>query len=253
MLKPIIGSFAATLTAACLLVVAARALPAAEKAPPIPAPVVDEQPAQATSDEAVAVFAGGCFWGVQGLYQHVKGVKNAVAADLLLGRPRTYREEPAGPGRRPTVSLHDLSDQRGPDPHRQGLHRAVERRTGLPPHNRDDDRTGPRLLPGGRRNDMNGPLSRRRFFEPTAAAAAGVSLSAPLRGVQGNRHTDAGARPIPGGVSPFGVTIHYFPLPAPGTPLANLTRDQAGPDGMMLAADVVNVRSMKARKSSTDA
>ena len=27
----------------------------------------------------VAVFAGGCFWGVQGVFQHVKGVTNAVS------------------------------------------------------------------------------------------------------------------------------------------------------------------------------
>ena len=26
-----------------------------------------------------AVFAGGCFWGVQGVFQHVKGVKSAVS------------------------------------------------------------------------------------------------------------------------------------------------------------------------------
>jgi methionine-S-sulfoxide reductase len=25
------------------------------------------------------VFAGGCFWGVQGVFQHVKGVSNAVS------------------------------------------------------------------------------------------------------------------------------------------------------------------------------
>ena len=32
---------------------------------------------QATS--AVVVLAGGCFWGVQGVFQHVKGVTNAVS------------------------------------------------------------------------------------------------------------------------------------------------------------------------------
>ncbi|MEW5716902.1 peptide-methionine (S)-S-oxide reductase, partial [Pseudomonas sp. SB113] len=26
-----------------------------------------------------AIFAGGCFWGVQGVFQHVKGVQNAVS------------------------------------------------------------------------------------------------------------------------------------------------------------------------------
>jgi len=41
-----------------------------------PAPTIDE-PASASSE--TAVFAGGCFWGVQGVFQHVKGVKSAVA------------------------------------------------------------------------------------------------------------------------------------------------------------------------------
>ena len=25
------------------------------------------------------MFAGGCFWGVQGVFQHLKGVKNALS------------------------------------------------------------------------------------------------------------------------------------------------------------------------------
>jgi hypothetical protein len=35
-------------------------------------------------------------------------------------------------------------------------------------------------------------------------------------------------KPIPGGVSPFpGILVHHFPLPPPGTPLANLTEPSA--------------------------
>lgn len=60
-----------------------------ERARVIPAPAVDEKPvaaekpavvgnAAAASSE-VAVFAGGCFWGVQAVYQHVKGVTSAVS------------------------------------------------------------------------------------------------------------------------------------------------------------------------------
>ena len=43
----------------------------------IPAPVVDVQPGTRSSE--VAILAGGCFWGVQGVYQHVKGVTSAVS------------------------------------------------------------------------------------------------------------------------------------------------------------------------------
>lgn len=43
----------------------------------IPLPAQDEAPAQ--SGNETAIFAGGCFWGVQGVFQHVKGVTNAVS------------------------------------------------------------------------------------------------------------------------------------------------------------------------------
>jgi peptide-methionine (S)-S-oxide reductase len=49
---------------------------AAEKAVVIPPPAIDE-PSSGHLEKAV--FAGGCFWGVQGVFQHVKGVKNAVS------------------------------------------------------------------------------------------------------------------------------------------------------------------------------
>jgi peptide-methionine (S)-S-oxide reductase len=49
---------------------------AAEAPHVIPAPVADEA---ARGDLETAVLAGGCFWGVQGVYQHVKGVTRAVS------------------------------------------------------------------------------------------------------------------------------------------------------------------------------
>ncbi len=49
----------------------------AEEARPIPAPAVPATPAAAASRTEVAVLAGGCFWGVQGVFQHLKGVTRA--------------------------------------------------------------------------------------------------------------------------------------------------------------------------------
>ncbi|MGB8039761.1 MAG: peptide-methionine (S)-S-oxide reductase MsrA [Pseudolabrys sp.] len=49
----------------------------AEPAVTIPPPAA-EAPAQSAGLET-AVLAGGCFWGIQAVYQHVKGVTNAVS------------------------------------------------------------------------------------------------------------------------------------------------------------------------------
>jgi peptide-methionine (S)-S-oxide reductase len=42
----------------------------------LPTPTVDE-PATGRPKTETAVLAGGCFWGVQGVFQHVKGVQSA--------------------------------------------------------------------------------------------------------------------------------------------------------------------------------
>ena len=51
---------------------------AAEVAVKIP-PLAAEASTTADATQAVAVFAGGCFWGVQGVFQHTKGVVQAVS------------------------------------------------------------------------------------------------------------------------------------------------------------------------------
>lgn len=49
---------------------------AAEKATIIPAPRVNSAE---KGKRAVAIFAGGCFWGVEGVFEHTKGVISAVS------------------------------------------------------------------------------------------------------------------------------------------------------------------------------
>lgn len=44
----------------------------------IPDPTLDA-PLAATKAEQTAVFAGGCFWGIQAVFQHVKGVISATS------------------------------------------------------------------------------------------------------------------------------------------------------------------------------
>jgi peptide-methionine (S)-S-oxide reductase len=60
-------------------IAALLALPAfAEGARLTPPATVDEPLASKPGRETI-VLAGGCFWGVQGVFQHVKGVTNAVS------------------------------------------------------------------------------------------------------------------------------------------------------------------------------
>jgi peptide-methionine (S)-S-oxide reductase len=51
---------------------------AAARSTPLPAPTIDALKA-AHSEPQTAVFAGGCFWGIQAVFQHVSGVTNAVS------------------------------------------------------------------------------------------------------------------------------------------------------------------------------
>ncbi len=76
---------------------AIRSYPAAaEGAHALPTPAVDGPPGQATS--AVVVLAGGCFWGVQGVFQHVTGVTSAVSG-YAGGDKKTAEYETVSTGR----------------------------------------------------------------------------------------------------------------------------------------------------------
>jgi peptide-methionine (S)-S-oxide reductase len=68
---------------------------AEEKAVAIPAPAFDEMPSSAAT--ATATFAGGCFWGVQGVFQRVQGVLKAVSG-YAGGKQETAHYETVGGG-----------------------------------------------------------------------------------------------------------------------------------------------------------
>ncbi len=74
--------------------VAARS--SAEEVRLVPPPVLDETAGQAAAPE-VAVLAGGCFWGVQGVFQHVAGVTSAVSG-YAGGEAVTAHYETVGTG-----------------------------------------------------------------------------------------------------------------------------------------------------------
>ena len=63
---------------ACGCALAWWLLPAGQAAAPFPSPALDD-PLATASSQATAVLAGGCFWGVEAVFEHVKGVTDAVS------------------------------------------------------------------------------------------------------------------------------------------------------------------------------
>lgn len=61
---------------ATLLAARGRGTPPRDASAALPAPALD---APSTAALDTAVFAGGCFWGVEGVFEHVKGVLSATA------------------------------------------------------------------------------------------------------------------------------------------------------------------------------
>ena len=79
------------------LVVKLGLFPPSAKATSIPAPIVDASLAQKPGEETV-VFSGGCFWGVQTVFQHVKGVISATSG-YSGGEAKTAEYEVVSTGR----------------------------------------------------------------------------------------------------------------------------------------------------------
>ncbi len=62
--------------AAGALLLAGQSGPAAAEGRPVPAPAMVSQ---GKGHHEVAILAGGCFWGVEGVYEHVRGVTDVVS------------------------------------------------------------------------------------------------------------------------------------------------------------------------------
>lgn len=67
----------------------------AEAAVVLPAPTMDNP--RAAGAPQTAVLAGGCFWGVQGVFEHVRGVQKVVAG-YAGGEKRTAEYETVSTG-----------------------------------------------------------------------------------------------------------------------------------------------------------
>jgi peptide-methionine (S)-S-oxide reductase len=85
--------FARNIVLATALVVAVGAR--AEQPHVVPAPAIDVPAAGAAPQ--TAVLSGGCFWGVQGVFEHVKGVRQ-VLAGYSGGRAATAEYETVSTG-----------------------------------------------------------------------------------------------------------------------------------------------------------
>jgi peptide-methionine (S)-S-oxide reductase len=91
----------------------------AETAHMVPPPVMNETTPAASTE--VAVLAGGCFWGVQGVFQHVDGVISAVSG-YAGGARDTAHYEMTGSG----TTGHAESVQITFDPHRISYGRILQ-------------------------------------------------------------------------------------------------------------------------------
>ena len=66
------------MTRSLLIAVAAAGLTFAALNLPTPDAQATAAVQPAAAGDEVAVFAGGCFWGMEGMFEHIKGVKSVT-------------------------------------------------------------------------------------------------------------------------------------------------------------------------------
>jgi peptide-methionine (S)-S-oxide reductase len=72
----LLGTISIGAAAMAALVAFGDSSPASAEGVKVPAPSVVDKPA---GHREVAILAGGCFWGVEGVYEHVRGVADVVS------------------------------------------------------------------------------------------------------------------------------------------------------------------------------
>lgn len=82
----------ASLAAALVVGVSRQSAAAAESPIVAPAPIIDE-PLTKTSRTETAILSGGCFWGMQIVFQHVRGVREVVSGYTGGERSTAYYED----------------------------------------------------------------------------------------------------------------------------------------------------------------
>jgi peptide-methionine (S)-S-oxide reductase len=96
--RPVSGYFALIVVIPlALLLLASRLTSGAPRTDvAVAAPTVGAELASSTAEDT-AVFAGGCFWGIEAVFEHVKGVKQAISgyAGGQLANP-TYEQVSSG-------------------------------------------------------------------------------------------------------------------------------------------------------------
>jgi peptide-methionine (S)-S-oxide reductase len=96
MARSILQRVLVVLGLALVVGVTLRLASASDRGVVLPDPQVDAPLAKAPG-EATAVIAGGCFWGIQAVFQHVKGVSSAVSG-YAGGEASTAHYEVVGTG-----------------------------------------------------------------------------------------------------------------------------------------------------------